>query len=127
MWNDPEYYGVVFKKLKEQTHRYVVDPLAHKHLMAESLTQIPFSNPTRLISLLKILRKQLLMNFIVSNCIRQYGEEEDGKGGSVDFVRFQLSFRSIDTAECLFEHPSKPDTILTGKECHETADHFFGW
>lgn len=102
--------SVFCAKFLDQHHIYHVSGPHVDKFTGAMVTKIPFTHPTNIPSILKLLRQQALFNFIIGSCIREcrpldlpLPSDENHKDVQILDVN-PISLTSI----CItFEHPSK--------------------
>lgn len=87
--------------LPDEQHSYYVTESEETGMKCSSVSSISFSHPSHAPQILAVLRRQALLNALITSCIRPQSQQADS-GSS---LTFEISSISLDHLSIAFEHP----------------------
>ncbi|XP_059350773.1 mediator of RNA polymerase II transcription subunit 1-like isoform X3 [Daphnia carinata] len=86
--------------LPDQQHSYFITESEDTALKCCSVSSIPFSHPSHVPQILAILRRQGLLNALLSSCIRPKSQSDSDAA-----LTFEINSIALDHMSVTFEHP----------------------
>jgi len=86
--------------LPDQHHSYFVTENEDLSMKCTSISSIPFSHPSHVPQILSILRRQALLNSLLSSCIRPRSQAD-----SNNTLTFEINSINLNQLSVAFEHP----------------------
>lgn len=118
-------------KLPDQNHTYHILDNYLERSDGVYVTKIPFTHPTSIPSILKVLRQQALFNFVLGSCIRRNKSTSAGQNVTSNNIEenpaaqmpniFDVLPVSLNSICVAFEHPSRESLATLELDCKEIS------